>query len=46
MDKLYTDKLDGTTPLDDWERKMSKWRIEEQQVKLATQGVSAAETSD
>ncbi len=46
MDKAYTDKLDGTIPHDFWERKMTDWRTEEQQVKMAIQGLSSAESSD
>ncbi len=46
MDKAYTDKLDGTIAVDFWERKMSDWRLEEQQVKLAIQGLSNAEYGD
>lgn len=46
MDNAYTDKLDGKIPEDFWERKMSDWRMEEQQVKMALEGLSNAETSD
>jgi site-specific DNA recombinase len=35
MDAAYVDKLDGKIPVDFWERKMSEWRMEEQQVKMA-----------
>jgi site-specific DNA recombinase len=46
MDGAYADKLDGKIPEDYWERKMSDWRMEEQQVKMAIQGLSDAETGD
>jgi hypothetical protein len=46
MDGAYVDKLDGKIPEDFWERKMNDWRMEEQQVKMAIQGLSSAETSD
>ena len=35
MDQAYQDKLDGKIPEDFWERKMSEWRAEEQQVQMA-----------
>src|SRR5205823_5588631 len=34
----YSDKLEGKIPADFWERKMSDWRTEEQQVQLAIAG--------
>ena len=37
MDDAYTDKLDGKIPQDFCERKMSDWRIEEQQVREAAE---------
>ena len=46
MDSAYADKLDGTIPQDFWERKMSDWRMEEQQVKSALAGLDNAEFSD
>jgi site-specific DNA recombinase len=46
MDAAYVDKLDRRIPEDFWERKMSEWRVEEQQVKMAIQGLSNAETGD
>ena len=46
MDAAYTDKLDGTIPADFWERMMADWRMEEQQVKMAIQGLASAETGD
>ena len=46
MDKAYTDKLDGKIPEDFWERKLTDWRVEEQQVKMAMDGLNNAETGD
>ena len=46
MDAAYTDKLDGKIPEEFWERKMGEWRIEEQQVKTAIDGLAATETGD
>ena len=46
MDAAHTDKLDGKIEEDFWERKMTDWRAEEQQVKMAIQGLAHAETSD
>jgi site-specific DNA recombinase len=46
MDKAYTDKLDGKIPEDFRERKMSDWRTEEQQVRMAIDGLANAESSD
>jgi hypothetical protein len=46
IDAAYVDKLDGKIPEDFWERKMREWRMEEQQVKMAIQGLSNAETGD
>ncbi len=46
MDKAYTDKLDGTIPEDFWQRKMTDWRMEEQQVKMAIEGLNNAEIGD
>ncbi len=46
MDAEYSDKLDGKIPADFWERKMTDWRAEEQEVKTAIQGLSNAETGD
>ena len=46
MDAAYADKLDGKIPEDFWERRMSDWRMEEQQVKMAIQGLSGVETVD
>jgi site-specific DNA recombinase len=39
MDQGYQDKLDGKIPEDFWERKMSEWRAEEQQVQMAINGL-------
>ena len=46
MDDAYTDKLDGKIPEDFWERRMNAWQVEEQQVKMAIQGLSNGESSD
>src|SRR5215469_14486945 len=46
IDDAYTDKLDRTITADFWERKSNDWRIEEQQVKMAIEGLKIAETSD
>jgi site-specific DNA recombinase len=46
MDAAYTDKLDGKIPEDFWERKMTDWRAEEQQVRMAIEGLKNAETTD
>ena len=43
MDRAYTDRLDGKIP-DFWERKMVDWRMEEQQVEMAIEGLNTAET--
>jgi hypothetical protein len=43
MDGAYTDKLEGKIPEDCWERKMADWRREEQQVKMAIQGMNNAQ---
>ena len=40
------DKLDGKIQEDFWEPKISDWRMEEQQVKLAIEALNSAETSD
>jgi hypothetical protein len=46
LDGLYLDKLDGKIPEDFWERKMADFRMEEQQVKMAMQGLNQAQTGD
>jgi hypothetical protein len=43
MDSAYIDKLDGKIPEDFWERKMIEWRAEEQQAKLALDGLANSE---
>jgi hypothetical protein len=35
MDKAYSDKLDGKIAEEFWQRLMTEWRMEEQQVKMA-----------
>ena len=44
--RAYADKLGGKIPEDFWERKMSEWRMEEQQVQMAINGLANAETGD
>jgi len=44
--RAYADKLGGNIPEDFWERKMSEWRMEEQQVQMAINGLANAETGD
>ena len=46
MDAAYTDKLDGKIPEDFWERKMAEWGMEEQQLRMALQGLKSAESGD
>jgi hypothetical protein len=46
MDVACVDKLDGKIPEDFWDRKMSEWRVEDQQVKMAIDGLREAETGD
>jgi hypothetical protein len=46
MDAAYTDKLDGKIPEDFWERKVSEWRTEEQQVQTAINGLASTESGD
>ena len=46
MDALYSDKLDGKIPEDFWERKMTDFRMEEQQTKMSMQGLAQAQTGD
>ena len=46
MDAAYTDKLDGKISDEFWQRKMSDWQMEEQQTKMALDGLASAETSD
>jgi site-specific DNA recombinase len=44
MDQAYADKLDGKIPEDFWERKMSEWRAEEQQIAIALNAHSDSRT--
>jgi catechol-2,3-dioxygenase len=46
MDAAYVDKQEGKIPEDFWERKMSDWRMEEQQVKMVIQGLINAQAVD
>ena len=46
MDAAYVDKQDGKIPEDFWERKMTEWRTEEQQVKFALDGLASSENTD
>jgi site-specific DNA recombinase len=46
MDKAYSDKLDGKIEEDFWQRLMAEWRMEEQQVKMAIQGLNSGGTGD
>ena len=46
MDAAYVDKLDGKIPEDFWQRKMSEWQTDEQQVRMKIHGLAAAETGD
>jgi site-specific DNA recombinase len=46
MDQAYVDKLDGKIPEDFWERKMSDWRAEEQQIQIAMNGIKEQSTTD
>ncbi len=46
MDAAYTDKLDGRITEEFWQRKMVDWQMEEQQAKMALDGLASAETSD
>jgi hypothetical protein len=46
MDSAYIDKLDGEIPEDFWERKRTEWRTEEEQVKLAIDGLASTESTD
>ena len=46
MDAARTDKLDGKISEEFWQRKMSDWQMEEQQAKMALDGLSSVETSD
>jgi site-specific DNA recombinase len=46
QDQAYTDKLDGKIPEDFWERRMSEWRKEEQQLKAAIDRLDSGEAHD
>ena len=46
MDQAYTDKLDGKIPEDFWNRRMSEWRAEEQQIQAAIAGLKETEFGD
>ncbi len=46
MDKAYEDKLDGVIEPEFFERKMTEWRGQEQQVRMALQGLGDAISSD
>jgi hypothetical protein len=46
MDAAYIDKLDGKISEEFWERKAAEWRFEEQQVKLALDGLTTADLAD
>lgn len=46
MDSAYVDKLDGKIPEDFWQRKMTEWRMEEQQVRLALDDLASFENAD
>jgi chorismate mutase len=46
IDKSYSDKLDGKIAEDFWQRLMTEWQMEEQQVQMAIRGLNSAETGD
>lgn len=46
MDAAYIDKPDGKIDDEFWERKVGEWRVEEQQVKLALEGLAVADRGD
>ncbi len=46
MDAAYADKLDGKISEDFWLRKTGDWQMEEQQAKMALDGLRSAETTD
>ncbi len=46
MDKAYEDKLDGVIEPEFFDRKMTDWRGQEQQVRMAMQGLEDAKSSD
>jgi site-specific DNA recombinase len=46
MDAAYMDKLDGKITEDFWERTTTDWRMEEQRIKIAIQGLETADPGD
>jgi site-specific DNA recombinase len=46
MDRAYSEKLDDKIPHDLWERNMTEWQMEEQQAKMAIQGLGQAQVCD
>jgi site-specific DNA recombinase len=42
IDQSYLDKLDGKIEEDFWRKKTSEWRMEEQQIQMAIQGLEQA----
>jgi hypothetical protein len=46
MEAAYIDKLDGKIDEEFWERKTGEWRLEEQQVRFALDGLAAADLGD
>jgi hypothetical protein len=44
MSHAYTDKLDGKIAEDFWQRQMSQWQAEEQQVKLSMDALKEPKT--
>jgi hypothetical protein len=46
MDKAYEDKLDGVIEPEFFDRKMTDWRGQEQQIRMAMQGLEDAKSSD
>jgi site-specific DNA recombinase len=46
MDRAYDDKLSGAIDEDFWNRKMNDWRNEEQQVRMALDGLKQSSNGD
>ena len=46
MDKAYEDKLDGIIEPEFFEREMGEWRDQEQQIRMAVQGLEDAKSTD
>ncbi len=46
MDQAYADKLDGKISEDFWQRKMTDWQAEEQQIQLAIGGLKESNAGD